>query len=141
MKTILIPVDGSESSTRAVKAALTNVADNGPAHFHILNVQPPIISGNVKRFVSKEIIDDYYQEEGQKALAAAVALMKEADASFDAKIEVGHIAETIAHYAENHHCDRIVMGTRGRGPVSGLLLGSVTTKVLHLVNIPVTLVK
>jgi len=141
MKTILIPVDGSESSTRAVKAALTNVADGGPAHFHILNVQPPIISGNVKRFVSKEVIDDYYLEEGQKALSAAVAVMEEAGAPFDAKMEVGHIAETIVHYAEKHHCDRIVMGTRGRGPVSGLLLGSVATKVLHLVNIPVTLVK
>jgi nucleotide-binding universal stress UspA family protein len=44
------------------------------------------------------------------------------------------------------HCDQIIMGTRGLGAggvaaISGLLLGSIATKVLHLVDVPVTLVK
>jgi nucleotide-binding universal stress UspA family protein len=35
----------------------------------------------------------------------------------------------------------IVMGTRGLSPVTGLLLGSVATRVIHVVGLPVTLVK
>ncbi len=38
-------------------------------------------------------------------------------------------------------CDNIVMGTRGSGAISGIFLGSVTTKVIRLSEIPVTVVK
>ena len=38
-------------------------------------------------------------------------------------------------------CDAIVMGTRGLGTVQTLLLGSTALKVLHLVDVPVTLIK
>jgi len=51
------------------------------------------------------------------------------------------VAETIAEFAVSCGCDQIVMGTRGMGSLEGLLLGSITTKVLHLVRVPVTLVK
>ncbi|HET9042709.1 MAG TPA: universal stress protein, partial [Burkholderiales bacterium] len=40
-----------------------------------------------------------------------------------------------------HHCEGIVMGTRGLGSVATLVLGSVAHKVLHLTHVPITLVK
>jgi nucleotide-binding universal stress UspA family protein len=43
--------------------------------------------------------------------------------------------------AEEQRVDGIVMGTRGLGPVKGLVLGSVANKVIHLAEVPVTLVK
>ena len=51
------------------------------------------------------------------------------------------MAETIAAYSNNCGCDQIIMGTRGMGSLEGLLLGSISTKVLHMVKVPVTLVK
>jgi nucleotide-binding universal stress UspA family protein len=47
----------------------------------------------------------------------------------------------IASYVDSRHCDMVVMGTRGLSPVGGLVLGSVTSRVIHLVKVPVTLVK
>jgi nucleotide-binding universal stress UspA family protein len=47
----------------------------------------------------------------------------------------------IAEVGRQENCDAIVMGTRGMGAVSGLVLGSVATKVIHLADVPVTLVK
>jgi len=38
-------------------------------------------------------------------------------------------------------CDAIIMGTRGMGSLANLVIGSVTTKVIHLVEVPVTLIK
>lgn len=141
MKAILVPVDGSDSSTRAMKFAIEIAKGHDDVVLHLLTVQAPIISGNVKRFISTEAIDSYYQEEGQKALIPTKLLRDEADISCEETIEVGPPARTIAEFAKKHHCDLIVMGTRGLGAVASLVLGSITTKVLHLVDIPVTLVK
>lgn len=140
MQSVLVPIDGSESSLRAVKTAAEAVKANS-ATLYILNVQPPIMSGNVKRFISADIIDQYHQEEGKKALAAAVSWLDGAGVPYTSEIKIGHAAQAIAEFVKEHQCDRIFMGTRGLGTVTGLLLGSITTKTLSLVDIPVTLIK
>lgn len=139
---ILVPVDGSESSLNALKAAIKSAAQNASATtLHVVSVQPPIISGNVKRFISAENINEYYNEEGEKALAAAKTLLKQEGVAAETAVHVGPIAQTIATLATELKCDAIYMGTRGLGAISGVVLGSITTKVLNLVHIPVTLVR
>jgi nucleotide-binding universal stress UspA family protein len=59
----------------------------------------------------------------------------------ETRAEYGPVAETIDRIARETQADQIVMGTRGLGRVRGLLLGSVATQVVHLADIPVTLVK
>ena len=55
--------------------------------------------------------------------------------------EGGQIAETIVRIAREEQVDQIIMGTRGLSAIRGLLLGSVSTQVLHLADVPVTLIK
>src|SRR5690606_32223112 len=126
MKTILLPVDGSESALRAAKVALQQVRESDKTQIHLITVQTPIASGNVKRFFTAETLNAYYQDEGQNALASARALLNEAGITYEESIKVGPIAQTIADYAKKHQCDQIIMGTRGLGSVTGLVLGSVT---------------
>lgn len=142
MKKILLPVDGSDNSLRAVQAAieLAKEATEAP-EIHLLNVQLPIISGDVKMFVSEEQIKAYYHDEGIKALARARAALDAAGVPYHYHIGVGPVAETIAAYAKEKDCNQVIMGARGLGLLTGLLLGSVSTKVTHLVDIPVTLIK
>ena len=141
MTTILVPVDGSKSSVNAINAALEWAKGRSDLSLHVITVQPPILSGNVSRFVSAQTINDYYQEEGQKALDAVKPVIEASGIQCTQSIEVGPVAQTIVDYAKAKNANFIVMGTRGLSPVSGLVLGSVATKVLSLVNIPVTLVK
>jgi Universal stress protein UspA and related nucleotide-binding proteins len=141
MKTILLPVDGSENSTRAVQRAIELTNDAADSKLMLVTAYPPIVSGNVKRYFSPDDIHAFYHEEGQKALAPAKALLDKAGVSYEEEVLVGPIAQSIADYAKKMHVDTIIMGTRGLGTVSGLVLGSVTTKVLSLVDIPVLLVK
>jgi nucleotide-binding universal stress UspA family protein len=56
-------------------------------------------------------------------------------------VEVGAPAEVIAQSARELGATRIVMGTRGAGAMSQLLFGSTAKGVLHLCEVPVTLVK
>jgi nucleotide-binding universal stress UspA family protein len=137
-RNILIPVDGSPSSLRALKHAAERFRDSPHAHLLVLNVQPALPSS---RHVPQSMIKDHQQRMSEEALAPARALVARLDVTSDCYLRVGVPAEVIANFAQRTHCREIVMGTRGLGRVRGLVLGSVTNKVIHLATVPVTLVK
>lgn len=137
MKKLLLPVDGSEASLHAVNFALTHLHPGQGDEIHLLNVQLPIHGG----FASHEHIERYQRGEAEQALAGARKLLTAHGLSGIEHIAVGQLGESIAHYAATHHVDQIVMGSRGLGSVSGLVMGSVAVKVVHLAHCPVTLVK
>lgn len=146
MPNVLIPVDGSENAMRAVEAARRQVAHQQGVMVHLLNVQPPNHSGVVKKYLSQELIDKFNQDVGAETLRSARARLDEANIVCTSHVDVGDVAQTIARYVQELHCDQVIMGTRGLGSggiaaLSGLLLGSIATKVLYLVDVPVTLVK
>src|SRR5690554_6573668 len=141
MKRIVIPVDGSEAALHAVRTAVEAVVERSVLpDAHLVTVQAPILSGNVTRFFTAEMIESYYQEEGDQALASTRQVLDEAGVEYQARVIVGPLAQTIIGYAEDENCDHIVMGTRGLGSVTSMVLGSVTSKVLSLTPVPVTLV-
>jgi len=138
---LLLAVDGSKHALRAVSYVCSLHQAGMPLHVHLLNVQPRIVSGNVRRFVSQAQISAYQRQEGEAALRIARRRLDGAGIKYACDIRLGAHAETIAQLADEHRCTRIVMGTRGLGAVSGLVLGSVTYGVVHLAAMPVTLVK
>lgn len=139
---ILLPVDGSEHALRAARhVAAMGEYLAGPPTVLLLNVQPPVASGLVRRFLSQEALDGYYREESQGALEPAQAVLAAAGVQVESHVVVGEVAATVAEFAASHGCDQIVMGTRGLGGVKGALLGSVASEVLHLADRPVLLVK
>lgn len=140
MKNVLIPVDGSENSLRAVRYMIDRVREFGPCSIHLLNVQLPIVSGTVLTFISADAIQEYYEDESITALAKAKDILDTAGVMYQAELRVGNVADTIKAYATEQHCDHIVMGSRGLGAAGSLLLGSVAMKVLHTIHIPVVLI-
>jgi len=142
MHRILLPVDGSEAALRAVDHVLKKVGlYKDPAEIHLLNVQLALRKG-VTEFVSQQQLDSYHHDEGIKDLASARARLDAAKVPYQFHIGVGEEpAAVIAHYAQDKKCDKVVMGTRGLSSVAAILLGSMTIKVIHLVDVPVLLVK
>ncbi|MEK6208989.1 MAG: universal stress protein [Pseudomonadota bacterium] len=142
MMKILLPVDGSENSLPAVRHVIAMKEQyRDPIEVHLLNVQLPVVSGAVKMFISQQQLNDFYRDEGVAALKDARALLDQAGVSYQHHIGVGDLAGTIVSYAKEKQCRQIVIGTRGRGSFAGALLGSVTTKVIHLADMPVLLIK
>ena len=68
-------------------------------------------------------------------------LLDQAGISYQFHIIAGDPAEMIVRFATEKQYDQIIMGPRGKGGLSGLLLGSITNKVMQLSNIPVLLIK
>ena len=83
----------------------------------------------------------HHAESHGSMIDAAVKTLARAKVDFRERREVGDIATTIVEVARKARADLIVMGARGRGAVSGMLLGSVSGKVLAQADVPVTIVR
>jgi nucleotide-binding universal stress UspA family protein len=139
MLKILVPVDGSDNSLRTVRFLVKQAALYAePPGIHLLNVQRPF-PGTVRGVHAAAA--KYHHDEGVKALAGARKLLDGAKLTYVYHISVGEAPEVIAQFCKSEKIQQIVMGTRGAGAVANMLLGSVATKVLHLVAVPVLLVK
>jgi nucleotide-binding universal stress UspA family protein len=136
---ILVPVDGSPGSKRALDHAIALAGALG-GEIEILNVQSPV-PGDAALFVSDDTVKDYHRAEAKKALAPAIRRLEKAGVPFTQHVCVGPPGRTIAQFANESKCDRIVMGTRGLGQPLGFFLGSAASKVIELAKAPVTVVK
>jgi len=79
-----------------------------------------------------------------KLVAAEVKTAREAGITTKGELRdvgAGHVANAVVETAETHGIDLIVMGSRGLSDVQGLLLGSVTHRVMQTANIPVLVIK
>jgi nucleotide-binding universal stress UspA family protein len=143
MVKLLVPVDGSETSLRAVDHVMKkrDWYKDG-IDLHVINVQPPIPYGSrVSSMIGHDAVEKYHREEGLKALKPAMQKLDAGGVKYAHHICTGDAAETIAQYAKEKGVDEIVMATRGTGAPSSLLLGSVASKVVHLTDLPVLLLK
>lgn len=139
---LLIAVDGSDNALRAVQHVIASRERlREVPQVLLLNVQWNIAAGNVKLFISQDTINDYYREQGLAALAAARTQLDAAGMAYNYHISIGTPAEAIVQYAAEQKVDQIVIGARGQGSLSSLLLGSVVDKVLHLAKMPVLVVR
>lgn len=137
----LIPVDGSENALRAVRHVIGLVKGREPMEIHVVNVQAPVEAWEVKRVFRPEEIEAVQEIEGGDELHGARQLLDQAQVPYICEVLLGEVAPSIVKYAQDQGCDKIIMGTHGRSALSRLLLGSVTTSVIELSDIPVTLVK
>jgi nucleotide-binding universal stress UspA family protein len=137
---IIVPIDGSENALRALEVAVTRARAAGRP-LHLINVQLPITSGNVRMFVSQDMIHRYHAEEAEKALAGARAMVERAGLPFEAVTRIGHPCDEISGYADPASGDEIIMGSRGMGALGNFLMGSVANKVIQAAKVPVTVVK
>ena len=140
---ILVAIDGSSHSAKVTKAVIRYVsAYKTPPELHLAFVHLPLPTmGGLIKPIGHEALQRYYREEGEDALRGAKKLFDLAKLACTLHILVGPVAESLINQAKKLKCDLIIMGTHGMGAVSGMLLGSVATKTVHLARCPVLLIR
>jgi nucleotide-binding universal stress UspA family protein len=140
---ILIPVDGSPASLRAVYFAIEMVRQNPDTSLVLLHVAniPAIDLASVSGPMVTDWLQEAVAQASAKALKDATGKCEGASIAFTTLTRTGQVAETILQVARAEDVKHIVMGTRGLGGIQGLLLGSVSTQVIHLAEVPITLIK
>ncbi len=143
MLRVLLPVDGSESATRATRYLLGSLDwYRERPRIDLLTVHLPVPRfPNMGLVVSDEMIERYYAEECEAMLAPSRKLLDAAGVTYELHRRTGPIAENIVDQAKQSGDDMICMGTRGMTALSNMVLGSVASRVLHLAHVPVTLIR
>ena len=140
---ILVPTDGSALSLKAARAGAT-LAKKLDAKMTAVYVIPPFTPGYVGDglFFSTNMNEKQYRDDteavAQKALAKVAAFARQAEVKYDSTSVIAPSPwEGIIKAASKLKCDTIVMSSHGRSGVSGVILGSQTSRVLTHSKIPV----
>lgn len=137
---ILLAVDGSPASVRATRhvVQLTKAMAEAPT-LVVFHADAPL-----PRIAALELgvqgTADYHADNADHALRAVRTALRRARLAFIEKVAVAEPAPAILRHVGATRADLVVMGTRGRGAIEGLLLGSVARKVVAGAGIPVTVV-
>ena len=138
---ILVAVDGSDISVRAAKHANTLAKSLAkPAKIFLVAVDAAPFPGVVSK-IGKDAMDRIHAENHERMLAPARKALARSKADVRELSVVGEPADAILAAAGSTRADLVVMGSHGRGSVKGILLGSVSSKVIAQTNIPVTIVR
>ncbi len=137
-KRIVVAYDSSEWSKRAAILAGDMAREQAGTEIWLVCAM-----GSVPGTMGQAIADQWIAEQtlaGSALLDEGSALIG-SSAVIHRELLFGPPAESIIDVAETRGCDLIVMGSRGQGALSGLLLGSQSQKVVSLAKVPVLVVK
>jgi len=149
IKNILVPIDGSEHSVRAVSYAL-DLAEKYSADIKLLSVAQPVVATG-SMFLTQPILPPastaiYVKEieaAHEKILAETLRKAKESKPNINISKQLvnGRPADKIVKIVNDGNFDLIVMGSRGSGGIKEFFLGSVSDRVADEARCPVLLVK
>ena len=137
VKNILVPVDGSDGSDKAVAHAI-NMAEIYDAKLNFLYV------ANINQLAINAALSQAILEAVTKAgktILDRAENMVPSGIEKESFSETGSPAAVILEFEENLNADLIVMGSRGLGVVKGILLGSVSQYVIERSKCPVLVIK
>ena len=138
---ILIAADGSAYTKRMLAFIAAHDEWLGSQHSYTVLHCVPAIPHRAAAFVGKAEVQSFYQEDAESVFKPIRTFFKRHDVAATFVYRIGPAGPTIAEFAEQQKVDLIILGTHGHGAVSGIVMGSVATKVVSLCRTPVLLVR
>jgi len=142
-KRILVPIDGSSTSDRALQEAI-KLIDAQPAQLRLVHVIDDLQFLDAEGYVDYAELRELTRKIGQRALDKAEEIARQADITVESALLEANgerIAQVINTEAESWSADLIVIGTHGRSGFSHLLFGSVAEGVVRGASVPILLVR
>ncbi len=127
---ILVPVDGSDNSYKALEAALVFSEKLG-SNISVVNVmeQVPITHIESEKLLSELL--EAYKKENQEILSKCSDIAHQKGITIKTVHLQGNPAPVILDYSKKENFDLVIMGSRGMGKFKELILGSVSSKIVH----------
>lgn len=140
---ILVPIDGSSTSDRALQEAI-KLIDAQPAQLRLVHVVDDMPFLDAEGYVDYAELRELTRKIGERALSRAQEVARQADITVETVLLESNgerIARVIDAEASSWSADLIVIGTHGRTGFNHLLFGSVAEGVVRGASVPVLLVR
>jgi nucleotide-binding universal stress UspA family protein len=138
---IVVGIDGSEHSDRALAWAIEE-AKLRSARLQVISVWhvPALVYGG-PGFAPQldSAVDEAFKDVADESARAAARTAREADVDVEMDVEHGQTVGRLLEAAEG--ADMLVVGSRGHGGFTGLLLGSVSAQCAHHASCPLVIVR
>ncbi|PWW46979.1 universal stress protein [Melaminivora alkalimesophila] len=138
---ILLAVDGSPYTKKMLAYLAAHKEMLGTDHTYTALTVQPQLPPRARAALGKDVVERYYQEEGEKVLAAVTKFLSRHGVDAKVMIKVGGAGDTIAKVAQSGKFDMVIMGTHGHSALGKLVMGSVSTQVLAKCDVPVLLIR
>ena len=141
---ILVPVDGSHTSTLGLQQAV-RLAKNQSAQLRLVHVvDESIITQDLGSYLNAGDLIDSLRDAGKKIIANALALSRRHRINAQGALyeTMGlRVADILVREAKKWKADLIVLGTHGRRGIDRLMLGSDAETILRTSPVPVLMVR
>lgn len=144
-KHVLVPVDDSERSTKALEFVFEEFPDARITALHVIDPADFYAATGVDggAMANYEQIRENHERQANEILERAreQAAERGLETQFETDDILGGVSRSIIEYTEEHDVDHVVMGSHGRTGASRILLGSVAETVARRSPVPVTIVR
>lgn len=135
---VLVPMDRSEMSERALRHALETYPEAEITVLHVVG-EPSRMMGQATKLVLADDLEAAADDIASDVLDRAKAVAEEYDTSIEMSVEMGHPARAIVNRAGDY--DMVVVGTHGGSLSDRLLIGDVARRVFRRSPAPVTVIR
>lgn len=135
-ESVVVAVDGSAHTDKVLDAAVT----------YAQRVDLPVVVIHVRELQAVGKAGAVWNEEADETHEVAANALEYVKAkgvvadAVTASAGLGHVAQAIADIARDKQADVIIVGTRGHSQITGLLLGSTASKLLHVIDRPMLVI-
>jgi nucleotide-binding universal stress UspA family protein len=127
---MLVPVDGSENSYRALDAALF-LSEKLGSDITVLHVMEEVPITHIEsQKLLRELLENY-KKENEEILSKCSEIARKKGLTINTILLQGNPASIILDFSKKEKYDIVIMGSRGMGKFKELILGSVSTKIVH----------
>jgi nucleotide-binding universal stress UspA family protein len=138
---ILVAVDGSRYTKRMLGYLAAHDEWLGSQHRYTVVTVVPALPPGAARALDRDLVRSHYADEAERIFKPIRAFFARQHVAAEFVAKIGPAGDTLAQMAVKGRYDLMIMGSHGHGAIAGLVLGSVTSRVLAGCQTPLLIVR
>jgi nucleotide-binding universal stress UspA family protein len=140
LRQILVAIDGSKPADRALALASELARSAGGGTLILVSAISDPVTFAPTSVAGLEMVLEAEQQGAERDLAERAARLREGGVEVETVVRVGPAPDVLVEEAETRRADLVVAGSTGKGALQRAFLGSVTTRLLHVLRRPLLVV-